>query len=124
LIEFFIPEDSIPDELWRHFIRGFFDGDGHIGHNTFELVFTSEPFMNQIAKWFSNFRYRIYHTQGKTTDYWKFVVPIDDSLKKVIKDFLYKDATIYLYRKYDAFNTEITYNIANRVISIVEHSAE
>jgi hypothetical protein len=122
--EFLIPEDSIPDELWRHFIRGFFDGDGHIGHNTFELVFTAKPFMNQIVKWFSNFRYRIYHIQGKTIDYWKFVVPIDDSLKKVIKDFLYKDATIYLHRKYDAFNTEITYNIAKRVISIVEHSAE
>ena len=122
--EFFLPEDTIPTELWRHFIRGFFDGDGHIGANSLEFVFTSEPFMYQILGWFSNFQYRIYHIQGKTTDYWKAVIPLDDKRRKCIKDFFYKDAKLYLSRKYEAFNTEITYNIANRVISIVEHRVE
>ena len=45
-------------------------------------------------------------------------------VKKCIYDFLYKDATIFLSRKRNLFNTEITYNIANRVISIVEHRLE
>lgn len=121
---FFIPEETIPESLWRHFIRGFFDGDGHIGSCTIEFVFTSEPFMNQIMGWFKNFHYRIYHIQGKRTDYWKVVIPASDKVKKCIYDFFYKDSTIYLSRKYEAFNTEITYRIAERSISIVEHRPE
>lgn len=121
---FFIPEDTIPENLWRHFIRGFFDGDGHVGSCTIEFVFTSEPFMNQIMSWFKNFHYRVYHIQGKTTDYWKIIIPTPDKIKKCIYDFFYKDSTIYLLRKYEVFNTEITYSIANRAISIVEHRPE
>lgn len=121
---FYIPEDSIPEELWRHFIRGFFDGDGHVGCSIVEFVFNSEHFMKQIMGWFRNFSYRIYHIQGKTTDYWKVIINASDKVKKCIYDFLYKDATIFLSRKRNLFNTEITYNIANRVISIVEHRLE
>lgn len=122
--EFFIPEDSIPEELWRHFIRGFFDGDGHVGSCTVEFIFTSEPFMKQVIYWFKNFYYRVYCIQGKTTNYWKVVINASDKVKKCIYDFLYKDSTIFLSRKHDVFNTEITYSIANRVISIVEHRPE
>lgn len=122
--EFYIPEDSIPEHLWRHFIRGFFDGDGHVGSCFIEFVFTSEPFMKQIMNWFKNFHYRVYLVQGKTTNYWKVVINAPDKIKKCIYDFLYKNATIFLSRKHDVFNTEITYSIANRVISIVEHRPE
>lgn len=121
---FFIPENSIPEDLWRHFIRGFFDGDGHVSCQTIEFVFTSEPFMQQIMSWFANFNYRVYHIQGKTTDYWKVVINTNDKVKKAIYDFFYKDSTVFLKRKYEIFNTEITYSIKNRVISIVEHRAE
>ena len=122
--EFFIPEDSIPEDLWRHFIRGFFDGDGHVGSCSIEFVFTSEPFMNQVMSWFRNFYYRTYHIQGKTTDYWKVIINAPDTIKKCVYDFFYKDSTIFLSRKHDIFNTEITYSIANRAISIVEHRPE
>ena len=122
--EFYIPEDSIPEELWRHFIRGFFDGDGHVGSCSIEFVFTSEPFMNQIMNWFKSFHYRTYCIQGKTTKYWKVIINTPDKIRKCIYDFLYKDSTIFLSRKHDVFNTEITYSIANRVISIVEHRPE
>lgn len=122
--DFFIPENAIPETLWRHFIRGFFDGDGHVGSCTIEFVFTSKLFMQQIMHFFSNFYYRTYHIQGKTTDYWKVVIPAEDKIKKVIRDFFYKDATLYLKRKYEAFYTEITYGLSNRVIEIVEHRAE
>ena len=122
--EFFIPESAISDELWRHFIRGFFDGDGHVGSCTIEFVFTSEPFMKQIMNWFRNFHYRTYHIQGKTTDYWKVIIPAPDKIKKCIYDFFYKDSTIFLHRKYEAFNTEISYSITKRAINIVEHRPE
>lgn len=121
---FSIPEESIPEPLWRHFIRGFFDGDGHIGANSLEFVFNSEPFMNQIMGWFKNFNYRVIKVNGKTTIYWKVIIPLDDIERKAIKDFFYKDSKYYLKRKYNSFNTEISYNITNRVIEIVEHSAE
>lgn len=80
--------------------------------------------MNQIMSWFRNFHYRVYHIQGKTTDYWKVVINATDKIKKCIYDFFYKYATIFLSRKHDVFNTEITYSIANRAISIVEHRPE
>lgn len=44
-VNFSIPENTIPDYLWRHFIRGFFDGDGHVGDSNVEFVFTSKKFM-------------------------------------------------------------------------------
>ena len=122
--EFFIPDGVIPDELWRHFVRGYFDGDGHIGFNSLEFIFNSEPFMNQILETFKNFTYRVYHIQGKTTDYWKMVINLDDKERKAIKDFFYKNSTLYLKRKYDDFNTEITYQMSYRVIGIVEHRVE
>lgn len=122
--EFFIPEEAVPEELWRHFIRGFFDGDGHVGSCSVEFTFTSELFMNQIMNWFRNFHYRVYHIQGKTTDYWKVIIPTPDKIKKCIFDFFYKDSTIFLTRKYEAFNTEISYSITERAITIVEHRPE
>ena len=122
--DFYIPEGTIPDDMWRHFIRGFFDGDGHIGYCSMEFVFTSKPFMLQVLQWFSSFNYHIIEIEGKTTRYWKAAIPVNDKVKKAIKDFFYKDAHYYLKRKYDSFNTEITYSITNRVISIVEHRVE
>lgn len=122
--DFVIPDNAIPDNLWRHFIRGFFDGDGHVGSNTLEFVFTSELFMSQIMSWYHNFHYRTYHIQGKTTDYWKVIISATDKCRKALFDFFYKDSSLFLKRKYEAFNTEISYGITNRVIEIVEHRIE
>ena len=36
--------------------------------------------MNQIMSWFRNFHYRVYHIQGKTTDYWKVVINATDKI--------------------------------------------
>lgn len=121
---FKLPENLLTDELWRHFIRGFFDGDGHVGDCTVEFVFTSELFMNQIMNWFKNFNYRIYHIEGKTTDYWKVVIPTNRKIKSCIYHYLYDGATCYLTRKHDVFNTEITYSLKHKTIDIVEHRVE
>jgi len=39
--EFELPDNSVPLHLWRHFVRGFFDGDGHCGKWEIQFVFTS-----------------------------------------------------------------------------------
>lgn len=122
--QFKLPDNLLSDDLWRHFIRGFFDGDGHVSDCTFELVFTSEPFMNQVMQWFKNFNYRVYHVDGKTTDYWKVVVPTNETVKSCIYHYLYDNSTCYLSRKHDVFNTEISYSLKHKTIDIVEHRAE
>lgn len=122
--EFKLPDELLSDELWRHFIRGFFDGDGHVGDETVEFIFTSEPFMNQVMSWFANFNYRSYHIDGKTTDYWKVVIDAPRKVKSCIYHYLYDNSTCYLSRKKDCFNTEISYSLKNKTIDIVEHRAE
>lgn len=123
--DFKLPENVIPDNLWRHFIRGFFDGDGHVDYETVNFIFNSKPFMNQVMGWFKNFNYRIYHIQGKTTDYWNVTIGTEDrKFNRCLYHFLYDDAHCFLTRKKERFNTEISYYIANRVIDIVEHRVE
>lgn len=123
--DFKLPENIVPEHLWRHFIRGYFDGDGHVDYETINFVFTSKPFMEQIMGWFKNFNYRTYHIQGKTTDYWNVTIGTENrKINRCIYHFLYDDAKCFLSRKKDRFNTEISYHIANRVIEIVEHRIE
>lgn len=123
--DFKLPDGVVPDHLWRHFIRGFFDGDGHVDYETVNFVFTSKPFMEQVMGWFKNFNYRVYHIQGKTTDYWNVTIGTENrKFNRCIYHFLYDNAKCFLSRKKERFNTEISYHISNRVIEIVEHRIE
>ena len=121
---FKIPEGTIPDNLWRHFIRGFMDGDGHIDNHTLYFVFTSLPFCQQVMNTFNNFDYKIYEIKGKNMNYWRGTMYLTPEKKGAIKHFLYDNATVYLKRKLDSLNTEITYALRNKVVSIVEHRVE
>ena len=122
--EFKLPENVIPDNLFRHFFRGFFDGDGHVDYGSVQLIFTSKPFMEQIMSWFKNFDYTIKLVDGKTTNYYVVNIWLDSKKKEFFRHFLYDDAEVYLSRKKRIFNTEISYNSRNRIIEIVEHRAE
>lgn len=121
---FKLPDNTIPDNLWRHFVRGFMDGDGHIDSHNMYFIFTSKLFMNQVAETFKNFNYTIYELKGKTMNYWRLYIPLSGKYREVIKKFLYDDCKYFLTRKYNSLNTEISYNLINRVINIVEHRAE
>ena len=57
--EFTFPFERIPTKLHRHFIRGFFDGDGHKGISDISFVATSKYFLLQIVAFFNSFHYRI-----------------------------------------------------------------
>lgn len=94
----------IPKELFRHFIRGVFDGDGCIAKysrkNECEFYIMAEKtllfeFIDEFALNNINF---------KSPKYIKNIYKIRKSgILNIIKiyDFLYKDATIYLDRKYN-----------------------
>lgn len=109
--KFTFPFETIPEELHRHFIRGFMDGDGSINWSELRFAFTSEPFMKQIIQKFCDlfkqhedsvydFSWTATYTKGKTTEYWRVFIPLGHGRDKLIKSYLYKDATIFLSRKY------------------------
>lgn len=110
--DFEFPFESIPEELHRHFIRGFMDGDGSINFSELRFAFTSEKFMKQIMKKFEelfvqhaesclDFKWTSTKTIGKTCVYWRTFIPMGHGRGSIIKDYLYKDATIFLHRKYN-----------------------
>ena len=103
-------EEIIPKHLQRHFIRGVFDGDGCVSftreenryHIDFQILGT-EDLLNNIGKIL--FQERVVLEEPK-------IIKIKSIYKirftgvhkaKQIMDYLYKDSTIYLQRKFDIF---------------------
>lgn len=92
---------SIERPLIRHFIRGFFDGDGCVSGNTFEItssgeipiriqeILITELCFNKTKIRFTKNSYNLRYG-GK------------NQLKKIFH-YLYDDANFYLKRKYDNF---------------------
>jgi intein/homing endonuclease len=87
------------NDLYRHFLRGFFDGDGHIGHRQCALIVGSMLFKQgfilylrekfNFEPWYKE-KDNYYHFQFSRKDKW-FI------------QWLYQDASIYLDRKYQSF---------------------
>lgn len=96
--------EKIPKELRRHFIRGYFDGDGSLNNYQrknsnyieWELSFiSSEKFLRQILNELE--RQRNLYSCGNN---YRFCFKAKQDINEVI-DYLYTDATVYLDRKYD-----------------------
>lgn len=102
LIIKFPTEKQVPDNLIHHFMRGYFDGNGSISGNKFMLSSTKD-FLDEYIKVLRNNTdiskagYFSIDGQGHR---WSHGSKRD--LKKIF-DYLYKDATIYLHRKYNKF---------------------
>lgn len=102
------PPKHVPEALIRHFLRGFFDGDGalcrcpkkdstYIGFN---VSFTTTK---SVAEWIYSIikMGNVYKEERREyTWYWKL-----DGNQQVIKfyHYLYDDATIWMDRKYNKF---------------------
>lgn len=125
--------DKIPTKLVRHFIRGFFDGDGSVSFYetkktmffNFSFVFNSKIFAEQVGKIFEDlFNIRaVYYTHiGKTCTY--YVIRFDysrnrtEKIKEIFK-YLYEDSTIFLTRKKIKFLKYFEYR-ANSTVNKVE----
>ena len=118
------PEDKIPCELANHFIRGFFDGDGWCTYTKSH----GKPLSRICIGFTGNYKmmchirdYFIKHLDGITNlkihefsnlqkGYIGFSSVIFSKFSNVknIRDFMYKDATIYLARKKDVLDEAIT----------------
>lgn len=108
--DFKLPDGVIPKELFRHFVRGFIDGDGTFTSGDIRFVFNSKPFAEQIINFFKEefeknkelveeFSYTFKEIEGKTVNYYRLRLPTGKNRKKLYENILYKDATIFLSRK-------------------------
>ena len=128
--EFEFPIDLIPENLQGHFVRGFIDGDGYMGNNgcvgnfSISIVGTSENFVTMIGDLVSKATgmvYDIYRTKGKTTEYLslRWSSGGTNKLAKITKlrDYLYKNATLFLARKKEKIDEYIKYraNVLNNI---------
>ena len=113
---------KIPNDLIRHFIRGFFDGDGTINGPTVGFVTTSEFFTNQIIeiirKEIPLSTFHIRKCKGKTVDYWyEFGFSVGrNNQKQLIYDYFYKNSNYYLQRKKIKFKINIDNTVLNKEI--------
>lgn len=105
--------DNVPTELKRHFVRGYFDGDGSICHGKYEnkrrikIISLNKSLIYAIDKWIiDNVELNIKsHSRVDFQDgkYPRITYSGNPNCKK-IGELLYRDSSIFLNRKKDAFD--------------------
>lgn len=113
LILTFPTEDQVPSYLHNHFIRGYFDGDGcvHLSKRFNKLQFSlegTEMFLKSIQQIFLEKEINILKLGQRRKGSKTF--NLNHSKKsdiKILYNYLYQDATIYLERKYEKFKNNI-----------------
>lgn len=105
---------KIPNNLIHHFIRGYFDGDGCVsihGKSTWSVSFVgTESMMNWLKKYLEN-QLNLNNRTVINCKYSEILFSLFYSAVADIKkiyNYLYKDATIFLTRKKEKFEKEIT----------------
>lgn len=106
----FPSEEQVPKHLVRHFVRGYFDGDGWVGKKAISIVSTLN-FCNSLAEILNqelnvNSYIRPRHPERKNN------IRMLELSKKAARKFLiwiYKDSNIHLQRKYDRYLKQIEY---------------
>ena len=102
-----IPDEILNSEYLRDFVRGFFDGDGHIidnksHRNGFAITSASPKVLVQLKVLFMNIGCKdVEITQRGTRTYEMFWYDRDSTIKALT--YMYKDSSIYLDRKYNKF---------------------
>lgn len=128
--EFSFPFETIPKDLVRHFIRGFFDGDGNVdfakvitygGVETtrfqYGFVCNSYPFAKQLSDIICEIHEGVTGTisesKGKTTNWFTLrfntqrINPVEK--RYAFYEYFYKDSTIFLTRKKEKFDKFFEY---------------
>ena len=112
----YIKNNIIPDYLYNHWIRGLIDGNGGISywvdniqteHKKFQINYCgTTDIVNKLATYFSeNFNCKPTITSrypDRNNNNLQFTICGNQIVRK-ITDWLYKNATIYLQRKYDKY---------------------
>lgn len=102
LILEFPKEDQVPKELIRHFIRGYFDGDGSISEykENYHINFVgTKNFIEELSTYFEGGS--VYPDKRKQNS-WYFNLGGNLQVLKAYH-YLYDNANRYMKRKYDKF---------------------
>ena len=95
---------NIPKNLYKHFIRGFMDGDGCIrvgstlGKCMFDITSASYSFIQQLKSAIEPHAIHVGISKENKYDVWH--LRCAGKQVKLILDWLYRDSTIYMQRKY------------------------
>ncbi|MHA2226932.1 MAG: LAGLIDADG family homing endonuclease [Candidatus Hodarchaeales archaeon] len=98
---------EVQERFLYHFIRGYFDGDGHVRilGNSLEIVFTSgsKDFLKKLHGLleFQKIKSKIY-PRSHDSHLW-FNLSILNKSRKIFYEILYKDPSIFLMRKFLIF---------------------
>lgn len=98
--------DTVPQELIKHFIRGFFDGDGCLAKTKkIDFSCSSKFIIDSIHDYFKkelDIDFHIYKSDDYSIPFYRMESNHYKN-NKIVLDHLYKDATIYLDRKYNLY---------------------
>ena len=91
---------NLNKELQLDFLRGYLDGDGFIDKNRARIVYTvkSKKIVNSLKEMLSEYNFKI----KKDNSYYRLYIENKKNYYKFLND-IYKNANIYLDRKYDIF---------------------
>lgn len=104
--------EKVPKELINHFIRGYFDGDGHISKDKnlikayYHINITStEQFLKSLQDVFTknNINVGKIYKRYKHKEISAHTMYIKNKSSKEFVDYIYKDATIFLTRKNNVY---------------------
>lgn len=105
-------------ELYPHFIRGYFDGDGHIVKSKYKYgmsIVGTERFCSALQNIFLNdlgveSHMYISTTPDKST---RTLMITNKRSSKIFFDYIYNDANLYLKRKHDVYKLKYYNNISD-----------
>lgn len=117
-----IDSPNIKEELYRHFIRGYFDGDGCISikKNYSGKIFKFSSSSIKILEWISDvFKKQdiFFSDLRKIKNYYELYTSKKENIYKIY-DFFYTNSTIYLNRKKEKFEETIRFCKPQRVVQI------
>lgn len=100
------PPKDVPEKLLKHFIRGFFDGDGHVSytlHETYIAPHFGFTTTYEMANWLKEqFTFGSIVKEKRREKTYYFSGGGINRVKQAYH-FLYDDATIWMDRKYEKF---------------------
>ena len=106
-----LDDEKVPKELIRHFIRGYFDGDGSlcVTEKTRSIdVLGTYDFLYQLCLESGIDTNKIYVSKSKSNKVFRIVLGSKSDLYNFSK-YMYDDCNIYLDRKYEKFKKLMEY---------------
>ncbi len=95
-----LPFPAIKDEMYRHFFRGHCDGDGCVHKRQVAITIGSDDFCDGYVKYLESKFNKTISYAYRQNSYHSVVFSRKDF---DIVDWMYKDANIYLERKYESY---------------------